>query len=214
MQIQMFLLFVCFVASVDAIRVGAFNIQVFGREKLRDAQVAQTIAKIVSRYDLLFVQEIRDLSGEAFPQLVAEVQKISGRKFDFVISERLGRTDSKEQYAYLFDRSKQISVASTWVAASRKFERPPFVADIRIGKNRVAFIGLHATPSDVANELGAIPAVLRDVEERLGKGIPQVILGDLNADCAYLCASCMSGVKLHSDKKVKDWGKTDFFFFF
>ncbi len=76
--------------------------------------MADVIARVVARYDLLLFQEIRDASQTAFPALVEMAKRISGRPLAFVVSERLGRTDSKEQYGYLYDTSK-VSIASTYV---------------------------------------------------------------------------------------------------
>jgi hypothetical protein len=198
---------------------------VFGREKLnKDPLIVSSIARIVARYDFLLFQEIRDASGEAFTRLMAEVTKVSGKTYKFVISERLGKTDSKEQYAYVFDPSKGISVVASWVAPNVKgvFERPPFVAQgwcfslllflsfflkkknvfaAKIGANDVVFVGLHAAPNNAAAELTAMTTVLKGIEVRVGKSLPTVFMGDLNADCAYLCASCLSAIKIHSDKR-------------
>jgi hypothetical protein len=74
------LLLSCAFLGADGIRLGSFNCQVFGLQKLKDPQVADVIAKIISRYDILFFQEIRDASGQAFPLIVEQARKLSGLK--------------------------------------------------------------------------------------------------------------------------------------
>lgn len=50
------------------------------------------------------VQEVRDSSGTALPALLAAVNA-DGSDYAYIESERLGRTSSKEQYAYVYDQS-------------------------------------------------------------------------------------------------------------
>ena len=60
--------------------------------------------QILARYDVLLFMEITDAKNKAFPELVkqynAQVQK--DKQFSYVVSERLGRSNNKEQYAYLY----------------------------------------------------------------------------------------------------------------
>uniref|UniRef100_A0A1I8HEH9 Endo/exonuclease/phosphatase domain-containing protein n=1 Tax=Macrostomum lignano TaxID=282301 RepID=A0A1I8HEH9_9PLAT len=75
------------------IRFGSFNIQIFGRKKARDAFVMNNLARILNRYDILVVMEIRDKSGEAFRKLVERANRDERRDpFSYVISVRTGRT--------------------------------------------------------------------------------------------------------------------------
>jgi hypothetical protein len=48
------------------------------------------------------IQEIMDISQDAFPFLVGELNKQAGNAFDFIMSIRVGRTQSKEQHAFIF----------------------------------------------------------------------------------------------------------------
>lgn len=92
--------------------------------------VVSTLAASLTRWAATFVQEIRDASGASFLQLVNEVIKASGRNHSFVISERLGRTSSKEQYGLIYD-PERVQVLRTWQypVANDTFERPPFTAE-------------------------------------------------------------------------------------
>ena len=45
--------------TLAMIRVGAFNIQVFGQSKMREPRVPEILANITRHFDLLLVQEIR-----------------------------------------------------------------------------------------------------------------------------------------------------------
>lgn len=82
--------------------IGAFNIQVFGTTKASKPEVMEVLGKIIRTYDIVAIQEIRDKSQTALPALVDTVNSGSSQ-YDYVVSERLGRTTSKEQYAYIYN---------------------------------------------------------------------------------------------------------------
>ena len=85
------------------LRLGAFNIQVFGKSKAAKPEVMDVLGKIIRTYDIVAIQEIRDKSQTALPALVDVVNANSSAPYDYVVSERLGRTTSKEQYAYIYN---------------------------------------------------------------------------------------------------------------
>ena len=96
-------------------------------------EVVDTLVKILIRYDLVLIQEIRDSSESAIYQLLTDVNNaVSGTSNDYlmVLGPRLGSTSSKEQYAYLY-RKSVYSLLSSYTYAGSGFERPPLVAHFR-----------------------------------------------------------------------------------
>src|SRR5690606_23041304 len=85
----------------NAVRIASFNIQVFGESKIAKPRVAALLAEIVRQFDIVAVQEIRSKQN-ILPQFV-DMLNATGRHYDYVIGPRLGRTSSKEQYAFIFD---------------------------------------------------------------------------------------------------------------
>jgi len=59
------------------------------------------LARILSQYDLVALQEIRDAEGTAIEKLEAAVDG-EGTDYEYLIGLRLGRTSSKEQYVFLY----------------------------------------------------------------------------------------------------------------
>ena len=51
--------------SQDNITVASFNIQIFGKSKAKKQDVMKVLVDIISRYELVAIQEIRDKSGTA-----------------------------------------------------------------------------------------------------------------------------------------------------
>ena len=54
----------------ETLRVGAFNIQIFGISKASKPEVMDVLADIIRIYDIIAIQEIRDKSQTALPALV------------------------------------------------------------------------------------------------------------------------------------------------
>src|SRR4029079_1304380 len=87
----------------DTIRIATFNIQVFGEAKLNDAQVMQTIVSTLKNFALIAIQEVRAVSQDILPQLIDLLNADGKYRYDYAIGPRLGLTNSKEQYAFIFD---------------------------------------------------------------------------------------------------------------
>jgi len=168
------------------LRLSAFNIKTFGRSKMSDPFVAGIIRDIVLRYDLILIQEIRDISGEA----LQELHDMVGRStFGLTVSARLGRTSYKEEYAYFY-RYERLTLLDTHQYADSQdvFEREPYCARFEpVGGAGWQFsvIGLHAKPSDAVAEIDALLDVYDDVRRVWPSAEDVIIMGDLNAACSY-----------------------------
>ena len=53
-------------------------------------------------FDLIAIQEVRSVAQDIMPHLI-EMLNADGHQYDYAIGPRLGRTASKEQYAFVFD---------------------------------------------------------------------------------------------------------------
>jgi len=178
----------------DTIRIATFNIQVFGEHKLADARTADLLARTVRKFDVVAVQEIRAKD----PNLMARFLQIvnaGGFHYDCVVGPRLGRTDSKEQYAYMFDQTRvEIDRTSIYTVADPDdlLHREPLVAGFRArgAPPQEAFtfvlVNIHTDPDETDGELNALDDVFRAVRND-GRGEDDVILlGDLNVDDEHL----------------------------
>jgi len=103
------------------------------------------------------------------------------------LSNRTGRTSSKEQYAFLYraDRVAWTGVNYTYDDVNDVFEREPFVAGFRSGSRDFLMVDIHTKPYDnTISEIAALGIVADDAQNRTGED-DIIILGDFNADCAY-----------------------------
>jgi endonuclease/exonuclease/phosphatase family metal-dependent hydrolase len=176
--------------EAGTVKLATFNIQVFGRSKLDKPDVMQVLAETVRRFDLVAIQEVRSTTDDILPRFV-ELINSTGRHYDFVIGPRLGRTNSKEQYAFVFDtQSIEVDRGSIYTVDDRDnlFQRPPMVASFRVRGPppdqafTFTLIDIHTEPDEAAAELNALAQVYRAVRND-GRGEDDIILmGDLNAD--------------------------------
>jgi len=173
--------------SSETIIIANFNIQVFGKAKVRKTGVMVILAKTITQFDIVAVQEIRDKSGTAIRELEHAVDTM-GTDYKVIIGPRLGRTSSKEQYAFMYN-TKTISAGESYTFddSADYFHRDPFIASFSTKKGNFDFvlITLHADPDDATREINTIPMVVRDAQNHFPDEKDFIVLGDLNADCKY-----------------------------
>jgi len=176
-----------------AIRIASFNIQVFGEKKLADPRVAGLLAQIIRRFDVVAIQEIHSKT-EFLPQFV-DLVNATGRHYDSALGPRLGRSDSKEQYAFIFDTASiEMDRSALYTVADPDdlLHREPLVGWFRVrGPPQdqaftFSLVNIHTDPDETDKELDALADVFRAVRDD-GRGEDDVIvLGDLNVDDHHL----------------------------
>jgi len=177
----------------SSLRVGSFNIQVFGMKKVSDASVVSVLLKTLSRYDIVLVQEIRDASGDAINILLKQLNAVTGKKYEMALSDRLGRTNSKEAYAYIYDSAKvDVVMSYQYPTTFDEFERPPFSVLIQNKQKsqRWFLTGVHISPGKAPKEIDTLVNVYEYYRSQsaLTKVVEDnwIVMGDFNADCGYM----------------------------
>jgi len=178
----------------ESIRVATFNIQAMGTTKMSKPHVVDYLARIAREFDVLAIQEIRSRSQDILPRFVDHINS-TGREYDYVIGPRLGRSSSKEQYAYVFDR-ETIVVDRTQLYTvddpDDLLHREPMVAWFHArGPNpQEAFtftlINIHTDPDEAQQEINVLDDVYRAVLSDGRDEDDVLVLGDFNADDRHL----------------------------
>jgi len=172
------------------IRIASYNIQVFGNKKASKPYVMRILADVVRQFHIVALQEIRTQNQDLIRNFVKLINQ-TGRKFDYVVGPRLGDTNVKEQYAFLFDTERvKIDFQSVYTVSDpdNLLHREPLVATFQtLGvPSDEAFtftlVNIHTDPDLVPREMDAMGEVYR-VVRRSGWGEDDIIvLGDLNTD--------------------------------
>ncbi|MCX8202628.1 MAG: endonuclease/exonuclease/phosphatase family protein [Candidatus Micrarchaeota archaeon] len=172
-------------APADAqasVRVAAWNLHFFGDKKANNETLLGKYAAILSKYDVIFLQEITDEDGTAFSNLC---NKLTG--YSCFTGSRAGRTNYKEEYGVIYNKSK-VKVTHVWdfnPDIQNRWERPPLAINMTAanapdGESRwIIFYVIHTKPADATNEIRNLEILLENVS------YPAAVIGDLNADCSF-----------------------------
>ena len=173
----------------QTLKIAAFNIQIFGKTKREKKDVMDVLIKICQEFDIMLIQEIKYADKNTTPYYLQKINEAVGSsKYAFNRSERLGRSSSKEAYAYFYNTEKvKLINGSDYVYNDTDdvFEREPYIASFRGGNFDFTLVGIHTKPDDADSEIGH----LADVVDSILAGNPKekdiIVMGDFNADGRY-----------------------------
>uniref|UniRef100_A0A673Y825 Deoxyribonuclease n=1 Tax=Salmo trutta TaxID=8032 RepID=A0A673Y825_SALTR len=198
----LFLLSLSGVKPTSGFKICAFNVQSFGDSKSHNTE-------IVSRCDVCLLQEVRDSKQKAIPLLITELNRHNSQnQYDYVASERLGRTPSyQEQYVFVF-RIGSVTVTDQYQYLDMlrgdedAFSREPFIVRLHTRKTAIrdfVLVPQHTTPTNATKEIDALYDVFLDVKKKW-KTEMVMFLGDFNADCGYVAKKNWQHVRLYSNQ--------------
>ena len=173
----------------DTIRVASFNIQVFGTSKSNKPEVMRILADVIRGFDVVAIQEIRSKDDTLLPRFV-ELINSTGVRYDYAIGPRLGRSTSKEQYAFIFNTDTiEIDRSGTYTIPDPEdlLHREPLVGMFRCrgpATDRAftfRLVNIHTDPDEVKQEVNALDNVMRAVLADGRQEDDVILLGDLNA---------------------------------
>jgi endonuclease/exonuclease/phosphatase family metal-dependent hydrolase len=179
-----------------AIRIASFNIQVFGDAKAAKPHIMWTLAAIIQNFHVVAIQEIRTQDDYFLDNFLRNYVNQNGRAYDKVIGPRLGRSNSTEQYAFIYDTAT-IDVNPHVITISDPddlLHREPLAAMFRVRgpPPQQAFtfvlINIHTDPDETDTELDALQKVYQVVRRTAGGEDDIILLGDLNVDDRHLGA--------------------------
>jgi endonuclease/exonuclease/phosphatase family metal-dependent hydrolase len=174
----------------DKISIASYNIQVFGTSKMQQNDLREILARTVRQFDVVAIQEVRSKDDTVLPRFLQAVNA-DGSRYDFVIGPRLGRTTSKEQYAFVYN-TQRIELDSNSIATVGDprdlLHREPMVARFRARTQppEAGFtfwlVNIHTDPDEVPQEVDALADVFAAVANANPQEDDVILLGDLNAD--------------------------------
>ncbi|KAM4631541.1 deoxyribonuclease-1-like [Discoglossus pictus] len=207
MRLGLALVLMVYVNELSALNIGAFNIRAFGDTKIKNPEVSSILMKILPRYDIVLIQEVRDADLSAVKILMKKLNSLgSGSIYSYVVSDPLGRDTYKERYLFVY-RNDHISVLHSYhyhdqsmYTGTDTFSREPFVVMFRSLHTDVpdfVLVPLHAAPKDAVREIDALYDVYEDVKDKLETD-NMIFMGDFNAGCSYVSASAWSSIRLRT----------------
>ncbi|MFO0903989.1 MAG: endonuclease/exonuclease/phosphatase family protein [Pirellulales bacterium] len=177
-------------APASTITIASFNIQVFGTSKLANERVREILVHTVRQFDLVAIQEVRSKDDSVIPSFVRDINS-DGSRYDYIIGPRLGRTNSKEQYTFVFNTQRLEASRSSVVTLNDPedlLHREPLVARFRAvatpPETGFSFwiVNIHTDPDEVPQEVDALADAFEAVMHAAPDEDDVILLGDLNAD--------------------------------
>lgn len=183
----------------DKILIATLNVQRFGQSKSSNDQVMAQLASICQMFDLIAIQEVQSPDANPIGKLVALINS-KGYQYDAIVSEQVGRTSYKEQYAFIYDTRHIRPLPNRSYLVDDpldRMHREPFVSSFSVinsdlsGQAPFSFtlINAHTDPDEVEltstdNELNVMADVYVSVsnwEKAVNGEDDVIILGDLNS---------------------------------
>lgn len=174
-------------AAIAGITIGSFNIQHLGWQNDKDYEALATISQ---GFDVFGVQEV--MNEEGAERLHAELERVSGEKWSYMLSHAIGRGSYKESYA-IYSRDSAVEYvdgAVVYLDTEDHFAREPFSAKYRSLKTGQTFAlaTIHVLYGD--SESDRIPEIkeLENYWDWLGEvypDTPRVLVGDFNLDARH-----------------------------
>ena len=188
--------------------VGTWNIKDFGSlttkwsagssdSPKRDYRALWAIAEIISRFDIVAVQEV---GGDL--RALRTLMKILGANWRMLMTEvTRGGVGGGERMAFIFDMSRaepsglagELVVPAEWLgsiapgALQRQFARTPYAVSFQAGNATVILVTLHvlygSAATDRVPELTAIATWMADWAQQVNRWHHNlIVLGDFNID--------------------------------
>ncbi|KYO35949.1 deoxyribonuclease-1 isoform B [Alligator mississippiensis] len=209
MKLVLSLLTVAYLLHTAAtLRISAFNIRTCGDTKLSNETIAGIIVNILSMYDLITVQEVRDSDLSAVKKLMNKLNRMSPHLYSYVVSLPLGRTSYKEQYLFIY-RTGMMSVVDSYYyedgcesCMNDTFSREPFIVKFSSPHTEVkefVLVPLHASPNEAVAEIDALYDVYLDVISKWATD-NILFLGDFNAGCSYVSPEDWASIRLRTNR--------------
>jgi endonuclease/exonuclease/phosphatase family metal-dependent hydrolase len=186
-------------SSPDAIKIMSFNIQIFGVSKMSKPEVVRILVDIVSRADIIAVQEVRSAGIDPVEQFMALLPDT----YKYVIGPRQGRSSSKEQYWVIYDAAKITALEEdSWPDNDDIFERSPYAVYFKTsGAFDFILLNNHIQPGAAEKEIRALPRVVSYYAD-LWKDPDVLVVGDFNADGQYFDSSLLDSIFPEIEYKI------------
>ena len=153
----------------EVAKIATFNIQVFGKTKMGKPDVVSQLVDIVLQYDMVAVQEVKDIDQTVPYEFLDEINNQSGDTWKMSLSPRSGvnaSSSAQEQYVYYYNTSvfRELGNGTLYNDSSEDlFQREPYVATFELlneSGNSSGFdftiFSIHTKPALAMEEINAL----------------------------------------------------------
>lgn len=172
----------------STIRIASFNMQIFGKTKLRRSNTMSVLAGIASNFDIIALQEVGSNRSSASEETCIEIMDTYLAEINEIAGENLYSYICGNQYAIVY-RTDRIGLNDyTLYDGDESFSYTPLIANFKTIEEGTNFdfslITIHTSPNLAEDEIPALKEVIAETEI-LYKEPDVICLGDFNADGTY-----------------------------
>jgi len=173
------------------IRIATFNADRLDEHKLANRRVGDALVRLVPRFDLVAVQDIRAADRGVLVRLAEQINDATGRDYDFAIDDAAGRGDFEPYSAFLFNRQAvEVDRSKVQLVEDPEglFRRPPLIGQFRVRGPDPAeaftfkLINVHLDPARLDAELDLLDDVYRNVRDEDPVEDDVILLGDFGEE--------------------------------
>ena len=198
------------------VKICAFNIANFGKTKFNKDHILEVIIKILFRYDLIVVQEIRseefDVVNQTLEALNTHCQKLgSVKRYRAERSNFVGNEHRQEQYGYFYNtKVLELDEFRQFEDEHDVFMYEPAFANFIIKRTGQEFtiVGVHIQKDNVVKELNSLINLYDMITDEFGTD-NVIFTGDFNAEGSYLSKKKSNEVDFFNDSRFNtltpDW---------
>lgn len=189
--------------TVDNLRIASWAINGFGPQQLRDPDLATILLDMISRFDVVALQQVRGSERDFLPSLVAMLNQ-SGRSYDYLAGPIQGQNPSLppgtlssdgEQLVIVYDTNRVVTDRSqlyTVADPENRLSHKPLVAWFRAAEANpqrawtFSLVNMRVDLSRARHEVAEMPRLIAAIHGD-GRGEDDVVIaGLLQADHHYL----------------------------
>ena len=182
-------------SSQGRVRIATFNLDGYDSTKAEHRDIVVAIAHVLAHFEVIALQGIESTEHHLLPALVDELNRLREGEYDFVVGPRVGRSDMKQQFGFVFDRSEVVIDQYATYSVNDpddllNFE--PFVACFRTrgvaAEKAFTFsvVNLHTYRPEVTRESNLLPTIFASVRNDGRHEDDVIVVGDFQASAAQL----------------------------
>ncbi len=173
-------------AGLASIRVGSYNLAIFGSTKVARTATLAILARIAQTYDLLAVQEVGSNASTAGDEACEAVLEAFVARINEDAGPGVYAFVRGDQYAFIYRQDKLTAAKAGLYEGREAFTYRPLLAYFQVKDRPLDFLALtiHTRPGLAKAEVPALARAMDELASSLGEA-DVLCLGDFNADGSY-----------------------------
>jgi endonuclease/exonuclease/phosphatase family metal-dependent hydrolase len=174
--------------SSFTLKIASFNMQIFGKTKLKRPNTLTVLAEIASNFDIIALQEVGSNKSSTSDRKCESIMNTYVNAINKIAGENLYSYIRGNQYAIVYRTDKVKVNDYSLYAGTENFSYTPLIANFQTIHKESNFdfsiITIHTSPKTAEDEIPALKTVIEETQALYSE--PDILcLGDFNADGGY-----------------------------